>query len=455
MDQNINQNTDQALQGNPPQALEIERSILGLVIVNNNLINILLEKMRSDYFYDPANKIIFDAIRSLNFANKPVDYTTIADELEKEENLKSIGGVAYLYGLLEPSYYAANIEAYMEIVKEKAILRNLLGLGREVISDVYQSKDDSEALIGRFSEKLFRMSDYSTEEGLTKLETIVPSTYQYMIEMKDNEGSLTGITTGFKDLDRQLSGLQNSDLVLLAARPSVGKTALGINIGINAAKAGKRVAVFSLEMSKRQISQRIISMLSMVELQNIISGNITDEDWQVLFTKVDQIKDLDVFIDDTASISLTELRAKAKRKKQETGLDLIVIDYLQLMTTDSNRIENRQQEISNISRGLKALAKELNIPVLALSQLSRKSEERTNKRPILSDLRESGAIEQDADVVMMLYRDDYYNEDTAHPNVLEVIIGKHRNGPTGTVYLHFNKPYTSFMDTEYIPDDAS
>ena len=338
MDQNINQNTDQALQGNPPQALEIERSILGLVIVNNNLINILLEKMRSDYFYDPANKIIFDAIRSLNFANKPVDYTTIADELEKEENLKSIGGVAYLYGLLEPSYYAANIEAYMEIVKEKAILRNLLGLGREVISDVYQSKDDSEALIGRFSEKLFRMSDYSTEEGLTKLETIVPSTYQYMIEMKDNEGSLTGITTGFKDLDRQLSGLQNSDLVLLAARPSVGKTALGINIGINAAKAGKRVAVFSLEMSKRQISQRIISMLSMVELQNIISGNITDEDWQVLFTKVDQIKDLDVFIDDTASISLTELRAKAKRKKQETGLDLIVIDYLQLMTTDSNRI---------------------------------------------------------------------------------------------------------------------
>lgn len=455
MDQNINQNTDQALQGNPPQALEIERSILGLVIVNNNLINILLEKMRSDYFYDPANKIIFDAIRSLNFANKPVDYTTIADELEKEENLKSIGGVAYLYGLLEPSYYAANIEAYMEIVKEKAILRNLLGLGREVISDVYQSKDDSEALIGRFSEKLFRMSDYSTEEGLTKLETIVPSTYQYMIEMKDNEGSLTGITTGFKDLDRQLSGLQNSDLVLLAARPSVGKTALGINIGINAAKAGKRVAVFSLEMSKRQISQRIISMLSMVELQNIISGNITDEDWQVLFTKVDQIKDLDVFIDDTASISLTELRAKAKRKKQETGLDLIVIDYLQLMTTDSNRIENRQQEISNISRGLKALAKELNIPVLALSQLSRKSEERTNKRPMLSDLRESGAIEQDADVVMMLYRDDYYNEDTAHPNVLEVIIGKHRNGPTGTVYLHFNKPYTSFMDTEYIPDDAS
>ncbi|NLW52053.1 MAG: replicative DNA helicase [Tissierellia bacterium] len=446
---------DQEIKGNAPQAVEVEKSILGLVIVNNNLINILLERMRSDYFYDPRNKIIFDAIRDLNFLNKPVDYTTIANELEKSKGLESIGGTSYIYNLLEPSYYAANIEVYMEIVKEKAILRNLLGLGHEVVSDVFNGQDDSESIIGKFSEKLFRMSEYSTEEGLTKLEQIVPSTYQYMIEMKDNDGELTGITTGFKDLDRQLSGLQNSDLILLAARPSVGKTALGINMGINAAKAGKRVAVFSLEMSKRQISQRIISMLTMVELQNIISGNITEEDWQVLFTKVEEIKDLDVYIDDTASISLTELRAKAKRKKQEVGLDLIVIDYLQLMTTDSKRVENRQQEISNISRGLKALAKELNIPVLALSQLSRKSEERTNKRPMLSDLRESGAIEQDADVVMMLYRDDYYNEDTEHPDVLEVIVGKHRNGPTGTVYLHFNKPYTSFMDTEYVPEDNS
>lgn len=269
-----------------------------------------------------------------------------------------------------------------------------------------------------------------------------------MLEMSQNDGEITGITTGFRDLNRQLSGLQNSDFILLAARPSVGKTALGIHMGLNAALSGKRVAVFSLEMSRRQILQRILSIVSNVELQDIISGKISSDDWKLLYNKAEQIKETDMFIDDTASISLTELRAKSKRMKIEHGLDLIVIDYLQLMTTDVGRNENRQQEISNISRGLKALAKELNIPVLALSQLSRKSEERSNKRPMLSDLRESGAIEQDADVVMMLYRDDYYDEDAEEQNTIEVIVGKHRNGPTGTVKLFFKKENTKFYDLD-------
>ena len=440
---------EQNIKGVIPQAVEVEKAILGLVIINNNLINILLEKMRDDYLYDPANRIIFQAIKNLNRENKPVDFATIINEIKGKGSIDSIGGESYLYNILDPTYYAANISTYIDIVREKAILRNLLTFGNEVVSDVYESKEKAEEIIGKSSEKLFKMSEFSDSEGLTQLATIVPDTYKYIMEMADNQDGLTGVTTGFRDLDKHLSGLQNSDLVLLAARPSVGKTALGINIAVNAAKAGKRVAVFSLEMSKRQISQRIISQLTRVELQNIISGNISDEDWQVLLARFDGIEKLDMFIDDTASISLTELRAKSKRKKQEVGLDLIVIDYLQLMTSDVGRNESRQQEISNISRGLKALAKELNIPVLALSQLSRKSEERTNKRPMLSDLRESGAIEQDADVVMMLYREDYYDEDTENQDDLEVIIGKHRNGPTGTVHLHFNKQYTSFLDKEY------
>lgn len=444
---------DQDLRATMPQAVEIEKAVLGLVISNNQLLNILLEKMHADYFYDPINKKIFEVIRNLNFSNKPVDFTTVINDLNKDEGIDKFGGEEYIFNLIDPSYYAANIEAYIDIIREKAVLRNLLSFGNEVLSEVYEGKDQAETIIGRASERLFKMSEFSETEGLTKIDKIVPEAYKYMMEMSDNDGSVTGVTTGFRDLDRHLSGLQNSDLVLLAARPSVGKTALGINMAVNAAKAGKNVAVFSLEMSKRQIVQRIISMLSKVELKNIISGDLSEEDWQLLFNRVDQFSDLDMYIDDTPSISLTELRAKSKRLRQEHGLDLIVIDYLQLMTTDSKRIENRQQEISTISRGLKALAKELNVPVLALSQLSRKSEERSDKRPMLSDIRESGAIEQDADVVMMLYRDDYYNEDSEDQNDLEVIIGKHRNGPTGTVHLYFSKEYTLFHDREYSGGD--
>lgn len=444
---------DQDLRATMPQVVEIEKAVLGLVISNNQLLNILLEKMHSDYFYDPINRKIFDVIRHLNFSNKPVDFTTVINELNKDEGIDKFGGEEYIFNLIDPSYYAANIEAYIEIIREKAVLRNLLSFGNEVLSEVYEGKDQSETIIGRASEKLFKMSEFSDTEGLTKIEKIVPEAYKYMMEMSDNDGSVTGVTTGFRDLDKHLSGLQNSDLVLLAARPSVGKTALGINMAVNAAVAGKNVAVFSLEMSKRQIVQRIISMQSKVELKNIISGDLSEEDWQLLFSRVDRLSELDMYIDDTPSISLTELRAKSKRLRQEHGVDLIVIDYLQLMTTDSKRVENRQQEISTISRGLKALAKELNVPVLALSQLSRKSEERSDKRPMLSDIRESGAIEQDADVVMMLYRDDYYNEDSEDQNDLEVIIGKHRNGPTGTVHLYFSKEYTLFHDREYSGGD--
>ncbi len=432
-----------------PNAVEVERAILGLSIIHNDLINILLEKTKAEEFYDPKNRHIFQAILKLNSENSPVDFATVGNELEKNGEFEAIGGSEYLLSLADPTYYKTNMESYIDIVKEKAALRRIITFADDTMRRAYEAKDPADSIIGSASEGLSEISDMKTDEGLVKIEDTIQETFDYMNEMAMNPGSITGITTGFRDLDRQLSGLQNSDLVLLAARPSVGKTALGINIGLNAAKSGKKVAVFSLEMSRRQILQRIMSMVTSIDLQSIISGNIEQDEWQILITKLPELKDLDIYVDDTASISLTELRAKTKRLKQDQGVDLVIIDYLQLMTTDSQRVENRQQEISNISRGLKGLAKELNIPVLALSQLSRKSEERSDKRPMLSDLRESGAIEQDADVVMMLYREDYYDEDAEEQNIIEVIVGKHRNGPTGTVKLYFSKEHTKFFDLEY------
>ena len=436
-------------QFNPPSDLKTEKAVLGLTIIHPDLVNLLLEKINSKDFYDLRNEIVFRAIVSLNQDNIPIDFTTLINKIDSMGQLDNIGGNSYLTSLVDEQYYSANYEAYLDIIKEKSVLRQLLSYGDNIINEVRTGKHSSEELIGNFSEKLFKMSEFDNKDGLVKVEDIVSETFAYIAEIALNDGSLTGVTTGFRDLDTQLSGLQNSDFILLAARPSVGKTALGIHMGLNAALAGKKVAVFSLEMSKRQILQRIISILSKVELQDIIAGNIEEQDWALLYNTTETLNNLDLYIDDTASISLTELRAKSKRLKLESGLDLIVIDYLQLMTSEVGRNENRQQEISNISRGLKALAKELNIPVLALSQLSRKSEERTNKRPMLSDLRESGAIEQDADVVMMLYRDDYYDEDAEEQNIIEINVAKHRNGPTGTRKLFFKKENTAFYDLGY------
>lgn len=442
------------MEGNFTQSdITTEKAILGLAILHNDLVNLLLEKINSKDFYDLRNEIVFKTIEDLSFENSPIDFTTVNNKLETTGRLKDIGDKSYVVTLLEEGYYKANYEAYLDIVKEKAMLRKLLVFGDNVINEVKTSNQNSEELIGQFSEFLFKLSSYDNKEGLVRIFDTLSETYEIILEMSNRQDGITGITTGFRDLDRDLSGFQNSDLILLAARPSMGKTALGIHMALNAALDGKSVAVFSLEMSRVQIFRRILSILSNIELQNILSGNIDEKDWGLLYSLSGEIQKLDMYIDDTPSISLTELRAKAKRQKIEHGLDLILIDYLQLMTTDVGRNENRQQEISNISRGLKALAKELNIPVIALSQLSRKSEERTNKRPMLSDLRESGAIEQDADVVMMLYREDYYaDEEDLNPeeqNIIEVIIGKHRNGPTGTAKLFFKKECTKFYDLEF------
>lgn len=426
--------------------IKTEKAILGLAIVHNDLINNLMEKIKSEDFQDLRNALVFNAIIQLNMDHDSIDFNMVNNQLELMGKLSDIGGETYVMELTDPTYFRANYDSYLEIVKEKSMRRKLLKFGDDVLNKVSTSQEKSEELIANFSTQLFNLSEYDNKEGLVRLSDTIEEAFNYMTEMASNQSDITGITTGFRDIDRQLSGFQNSDFLLLAARPSVGKTALGINMGLNAALVGKKVAVFSLEMSRRQIFQRILSIITRVELQDIISGNIKKEDWPLLYKSISKFQELDMYIDDTASISITELRAKSKRMKIEKGLDLIVIDYLQLMTADMGRNDNRQQEISNISRGLKALAKELNIPVLALSQLSRKSEERSNKRPMLSDLRESGAIEQDADVVMMLYREDYYDEDSEEQNIIEVITAKHRNGPTGTNKLYFKKENTSFHD---------
>nr|WP_072515126.1 replicative DNA helicase [Ndongobacter massiliensis] len=446
--------TEHALQ---PSSESAERAVLGCVFLDNVTFNIVAEKLRYDDFYVPKNQAIFTAMATLSAQAEPIDYQTIEEALRQAGMLEKIGGMAYVTGLMDEVFYVANLESYIEIVKEKAVLRALLRLGNDVSARSIGGTESAAAILDHLESSVLKIGQERLNEGLVPLRETLEETLTRISELSRSQGQLTGLTTGFTDLDKQLSGLQKSDLILLAARPSMGKTALGVNIGLNAARKkdalgeySNKVAIFSLEMSRYQLNQRMLSMTSGINLQDIISGNIEGK-WEELLAGIDLLKKLPIFIDDTSAISIQELRSKCRRLQMEGGLDLVVIDYLQLMTVeDVRRAENRQQEISAISRGLKALAKELDCPVLALSQLSRKAESREKARPQMSDMRESGAIEQDADVVMLLYREDYYNRETEHPNVTDVIIAKHRNGPTGVVQLYFTKELTKFGNINYV-----
>lgn len=390
-------------------------------------------------------------MRTLSANGAPIDYQTLIDQLEKDGKLQVIGGSPFVYDLGQEIAYASSVESYVGIVKEKSSLRKLLKLGNNMQNLVFKDGQTAASILEVAEQGLLGISDHNIANGLMRVSDTIGETIQKLTELGLNQGKITGVTTGFKALDEHLSGLQNSDLILIAARPSMGKTALGVNMGFNAAKAGKNVAIFSLEMSKLQLNQRLLSMASSVDLHKLVSGDIKD-DWGAVIQAVSLLEKMDLYIDDTSSISLAELRSKCRRMKMERGLDLVVIDYLQLMTVDDMRASaNREQEIAAISRGLKALAKEMNCPVIALSQLSRKAEESKDRRPMMSDMRESGAIEQDADVVILLYREDYYNKETERPNITDIIIAKHRNGPTGTVELYFAKELTKFGDVNYVP----
>lgn len=428
----------------PPHNAEAEQTVLAAALIDSTAVEKILNLLNSDDFYYESNKEIFKSIREVHLENIPVDVLTISEELKKREKIEYVGGFEYLARLTENIITSKNVEAYCNIIGEKSTLRKLISASNEIIEKGYKENEEVQKIIELAETRIFAISQNRNTNDFFEIKDVLIDVFNQLEERAMNKGNLTGITTGYDDLDRMTSGLQPSDLILLAARPSMGKTALALNIAMNAVKTGASVALFSLEMSKEQYVQRIISMESMVESNKLRTGNLDDDDWNRLLAVMSDVANAKVYVDDTASITLFEMMSKCRRLKMEKGLDLIIIDYLQLMS-GSGKNDNRQQEISNISRGLKALARELKCPVLALSQLSRAPELRTDHRPIMSDLRESGAIEQDADVVMMLYRDEYYTkEESEKKGISEVIITKQRNGPVGTVELAWISQYTKF-----------
>lgn len=426
-----------------PCDLEAERSIIGAMIIDESAVDDAAEIVEPIDFYSTKYQEIYKAILQVIDEKKPVDYITLEDKLKSNNMYEIIGGIDELISISETVGSAVNVKYYAEIVKSKAIIRNLMRVSQDVIDMSIANNSVGEVL--EYAESnIFKISQNRNHQDLVKIQEMLEPTLARIGEMSMSQGKLTGVTTGLIDLDRQLSGLQNSDLILLAARPAMGKTSLALNIAYKAS-VKHNVVVFSLEMSKMQLTQRLLSALSNINLSELVSGRVTE--WTNLGQAAQLLAETKLYIDDTSSISLNELRSKCRKLKAREELDLVIIDYLQLMTTNS-RSENRQQEISTISRGLKGLAKELNCPILALSQLSRAPDQRPNHRPVMSDLRESGAIEQDADVVLMLYRDDYYDPETDKPNIAEIIVAKHRNGPTGTVDTLFDKEHTKFMDLD-------
>lgn len=428
-----------------PNNLIVEQEVLANAMQNKTAAVKAIEGLNEGDFYNDLHRKIFNAIRTLFSLNKPIDLLTVTETLETSENVdaETIKYIASIYANNEG--LSSNQDAYIDILKEKSILRSLAEFSDEIKSLSLEDKSPAKNVLEKAEKGLFEISQGGLRNSLTALDVIMSDTVQTIMKRVQNRGELSGVTTGFTDLNSLLGGFQKSDLVLLAARPSMGKTALAVNLAVNAAKAGKKVAMFSLEMSKTQIGQRILASFAQMNLSSLFKGELEGQDLVNLITASNELSKYSLHIDDTAAISLIELKAKLRRLKMEEGLDLVVIDYLQLMTT-GERIENRVQEISQISRGLKAIAKELDVPVLALSQLSRALEQRPDKRPKLSDLRESGAIEQDADIVMFLYRDYVYNKETENPNLAEVIVSKHRNGPIGVVNLIWKDEYTRFFD---------
>lgn len=438
----------------PPHSIEGEQSVLGSMLLDKDAIIVATDILRSEDFYKEAHKEIFEAIVEIYNKDEPVDLITLSEELKKRGTLEAVGGAIYLADLSESVSTTANAKYYCEIVEEKSVLRKLIKASDDIIAKGYQADEELNNIIDLAEKKIFGITQRRGQDGFAPIKDVLLDSFNKIEEMSKKKDGITGLSTGFIDLDNCTSGLQKSDLILLAARPSMGKTTLGINIAQNCAmKSEASVAIFSLEMAKEQLVQRMLSTESHVELQKIINGNLNEDEWPRLVRSMGPLSKSNIFIDDTPGITIMEMKAKCRKLKVEKGLDLVLIDYLQLMQGNGKQ-ESRQQEISSISRGLKGLAKEMNCPVIALSQLSRAPELRADHRPILSDLRESGAIEQDADIVMFLYRDEYYDADSEKKNIGEVIIAKHRNGPTGAIDLVFMGQYTKFANLEKVHNEV-
>lgn len=427
----------------PPQNIDAEQSVLGSIMLDSDAINKAVKLVRPEDFYRESHRIIYEAMLSLNESGGPVDLITVTERLRQQDDLEKVGGVSYIAALSEIVPTAANVEYYARIVEEKALLRTLIQVSTRIAGMGYDESDEPEKLLAEAERMIFELGSRRTSTSLYPIKDLLLDAWQQLEALFNRRGEITGIPT-FPDLDRLCCGLQPSDLIILAGRPSMGKTSLGLNIAANAAlKKNIPVAIFSLEMSKEQLVQRLLCAEAGVDQQRVRKGELSADDWQSLHEAEMRLAGAPIYIDDTAAITMRQLRVKARQLKQEKGLDLLVIDYLQLMQ-GSHRAENRQQEIADISRSLKGLAKELNVPVLALSQLSRNVEHREKKRPVMSDLRESGSLEQDADVVMFIYRDEYYHEDSDKKGIAEIIVAKHRNGPVGVVELAFFKDLTKF-----------
>ena len=431
----------------PPNDIEAEQAIIGSMLTDKDAVISAIEVLKPDDFYREDNKTIYEAILNLYTRSEPIDVITVRAELESMGKLDNVGGLEYLAELPEKVPTTANASKYIKIVEEKATLRSLIKTANEIIELGYNPTEDVDDIMEGAEKKIFNIMQDKDQKGYSPLKDVLVESFTKLEELYNRKQHITGVPSGFIDLDYRTAGFHGSELILIAARPAMGKTAFALNIATNAVlRANVPVAVFSLEMSKEQLVNRILSSESMVDSNKIRTGKLEEDDWTKLAEAIGPLSEGEMYIDDTPGINIMEIRAKCRKLKIEKNIGLVVIDYLQLIQGSGKRNGSREQEISEISRSLKILAKELNVPVIALSQLSRAAEQRPDHRPMLSDLRESGAIEQDADIVMFLYRDDYYNPDTDKKGIAEVIIAKHRGGSTGTVDLRWLGNYTKFVN---------
>lgn len=435
-----------------PQSLEAEQSVIGSMIIDKGAIAKSLEKLKDDDFYRDGHKVIFKAIREMFSQDMAVDLVTLLEYLKSTDMLEKSGGVTYVSEVSSSVITTANLEAYIKIVEDKSLLRKLIKSSTSIIEDSYNKQDKVDDVLDLAQKKIFDLAEKQGSNDYEPLSNVLERGFLEIERLFNNKGSITGVGSGIRDLDAKTSGFQKGDMVLIAARPSMGKTTFALNIAEYAAlREGKSIVIFSLEMSKEQLAYKLLCSEASVDMLKLRTGNLDDDDWERIARATGPLSKAKIIIDDTAGLSVMEMRSKCRKIKMEHGIDLILIDYLQLMSGSSS--ENRQQEVSEISRSIKALAKEMECPVIALSQLSRAPEQRADHRPMLSDLRESGSIEQDADVVMFLYRDEYYNKESEEKGIGECIIAKQRNGPVGTVKMAWIGEHSKFANLELVYKD--
>ncbi|MHA6250302.1 replicative DNA helicase [Oceanobacillus sp. CAU 1775] len=447
--------SDSYIDRTPPHNIEAEQSVIGAIFLAPDSFSAASEILLPDDFYRASHQRIFAAMLKLSDRGEPIDIITVTTYLNNVKQLEEAGGVAYLTQVAESVPTAANIEYYCRIVEEKALLRRLIRAATDIVTSGFENEDNIEDVLNEAEKQILEVSSKNNSGSFKEIKDVLIDVYDNIEKLHESDGDVTGIPTGYQELDRITSGFQRNDLIIVAARPSVGKTAFALNIAQNVAvKTNENVAIFSLEMGADQLVQRMLCAEGNIDSHRLRSGQLLPEDWGKLTMAMGSLSNAGIFIDDSPGIRVSEIRSKCRRLKQEHGLGMIMIDYLQLISGSANSKENRQQEVSEISRSLKGLARELEVPLIALSQLSRGVESRQDKRPMMSDLRESGSIEQDADIVGFLYRDDYYDSESEKQNIIEIIISKQRNGPTGTVELAFVKEYNKFVDLDYRYSDS-